>query len=151
MPEAILHVYDVLVPNNDNYSAAIKTLNNVLVGMSVGGILHGAIEGTDKMNAHAHTTTTHTHTINTHTPSTVYGYEYSFGYCPEGTGVYRCPPAQNPMVCIQWSRRLTDNLAMVACTSFPSNHETHLNRIPPHPTVSAPQYSQPGRHSRHGS
>lgn len=71
MPEAILHVYDVLVPNNANYSAAIKTLNNVLVGMSVGGILHGAIE--------------------------VYGFEYSFGYCPEGTGVYRCPPAQNPM------------------------------------------------------
>lgn len=69
--EAILHVYDVLVPNNSQYNSAIKQFNNLLVSLNVGGILHGAIE--------------------------LYGYEYSFGYCPEGSGVYRCKPTKNPM------------------------------------------------------
>lgn len=69
--EAILHVYDVLVPNNAQYNSAIKQFNNLLVSCNIGGILHGAIE--------------------------LYGYEYSFGYCPEGTGVYRCKPTKNPM------------------------------------------------------
>jgi hypothetical protein len=27
----------------------------------------------------------------------VFGSEYSYGYCPEGTGVYRCKPRKNPM------------------------------------------------------
>lgn len=71
MTEAILHVYDVLVPNNAQYNNAIKQFNNLLVSLNVGGILHGAIE--------------------------LYGYEYSFGFCPEGSGVYRCKPTQNPM------------------------------------------------------
>jgi len=72
MSEVVLHIYDV------TNSASVRT-NNVIVqlnkimkdGIGVGGIFHSAVE--------------------------IYGEEWSFGFCENGTGVFSCPPKQNPM------------------------------------------------------
>lgn len=68
----ILHVYDVTnsmdEKTNENILAINKVFKDYLV---VGGIFHGAVE--------------------------VYGDEWSYGYCPRGTGVFACAPKENPM------------------------------------------------------
>lgn len=67
----LLHVYDVMVEANDNMNSAIQSINKLGRDTTLGGVFHGGVE--------------------------VHGAEYSFGYCPQGTGVYKCEPRQNPM------------------------------------------------------
>lgn len=62
-----LHVYDVTAA----HSAAIRNFNSFGREVGVGGIFHGGIE------------------INQQ--------EWSYGYAPNGSGVYHCTPRQNPM------------------------------------------------------
>lgn len=72
MAEVTLHVYDVTNSGNVRANNAIMNLNKVMRGgIGLGGIFHGAVE--------------------------VYGKEWSFGYCENGTGVFCCPPKANPM------------------------------------------------------
>lgn len=66
-----LHVYDVANTENENLNGFLKVVNNVAREIRAGGIYHGAIE--------------------------IYGYEWSFGYCPHGSGVYRVLPKSNQM------------------------------------------------------
>jgi hypothetical protein len=61
-------VYDITNTPNSHANEAIKTLNRFTRDtFGLGGIFHGAVE--------------------------VNGEEWSFGYCPYGTGVRRPPPA----------------------------------------------------------
>ncbi|CAM6009170.1 unnamed protein product [Sphagnum balticum] len=70
--EVVLHVYDVTNSESGRTNSAIRRLNKILRdGIGIGGIFHGAIQVCDK--------------------------EWSFGYCENGTGVFCCPPAMNPM------------------------------------------------------
>ncbi|KAG0593149.1 hypothetical protein M758_1G300900 [Ceratodon purpureus] len=72
MAEVTLHVYDVTNSGNVRANSAIMNLNKVMRGgIGLGGIFHGAVE--------------------------VYGKEWSFGYCENGSGVFSCPPKANPM------------------------------------------------------
>ncbi|CAM6125884.1 unnamed protein product [Calypogeia fissa] len=72
MAEVLLHVYDVTNSMNVKANTAIVQLNKLMRdGMGVGGIFHGAIQ--------------------------VYEEEWSFGFCEHGSGVFSCPPKQNPM------------------------------------------------------
>ncbi|GAQ84393.1 hypothetical protein KFL_001870140 [Klebsormidium nitens] len=68
---ATLHVYDV-TNSTPSTNANILRINRITRdALGIGGIFHGAIE--------------------------VYGEEWSFGYCEDGSGVFSCPPKQNPM------------------------------------------------------
>ncbi|KAL2643309.1 hypothetical protein R1flu_010896 [Riccia fluitans] len=72
MTEVQLHVYDVTNSMSVKANNAIVQLNKLMRdGMGVGGIFHGAIQ--------------------------VYEEEWSFGYCENGSGVFSCPPKENPM------------------------------------------------------
>eukprot|EP00230_Micromonas_polaris_P003365 CAMPEP_0119211584 /NCGR_PEP_ID=MMETSP1327-20130426/3042_1 /TAXON_ID=38833 /ORGANISM="Micromonas pusilla, Strain RCC2306" /LENGTH=185 /DNA_ID=CAMNT_0007208721 /DNA_START=88 /DNA_END=642 /DNA_ORIENTATION=- len=65
-----LHVYDITNTSYESANAAITNLNRFTKdALGAGGIFHGAVE--------------------------VNGYEWSFGYCDQGTGVYPCPPKGN--------------------------------------------------------
>jgi len=67
-----LSVYDIKHAENAHISSAVTSLNTLTRdALCVGGIFHGGVE--------------------------IFGDEWSFGYCPEGTGVYRCAPRKNPM------------------------------------------------------
>ena len=67
-----LSVYDIKHAENARISSAVTSLNTLTRNaLNVGGIFHGGVE--------------------------VFGDEWSFGYCPEGSGVYRCNPRMNPM------------------------------------------------------
>jgi len=67
-----LSVYDIKHAENARVSSAVTSLNTLTRNaLNVGGIFHGGVE--------------------------VFGDEWSFGYCPDGTGVYRCEPRRNPM------------------------------------------------------
>jgi len=72
MSEAMLHIYDV---TNNKYVQtinAIVQLNKIMkCEIDVGGIFHNVVD--------------------------IYGEESSFGFCENGTGVFNCPPKQNPM------------------------------------------------------
>ncbi|CAG9464018.1 unnamed protein product [Pedinophyceae sp. YPF-701] len=71
MTEVFLHVYDVQ-SDSEKTNTRLKNFNWFVKDVvGVGGIFHGAIE--------------------------VLGYEWSFGYCEEGSGVYPCRPKVNPM------------------------------------------------------
>ena len=61
-----LHVYDITNTSYESANAAITNLNRFTKdALGAGGIFHGAVE--------------------------VNGYEWSFGYCDQGTGViFRC-------------------------------------------------------------
>jgi hypothetical protein len=65
-----LHVYDVA--EGDSGGAKVIRILNAFTrsALGVGGVFHAAVE--------------------------VYGEEWSFGFCPSGTGVYSCPPRSNP-------------------------------------------------------
>jgi len=66
-----INVYDITNTPNAHANEAIKTLNRFTRDtFGLGGIFHGAVE--------------------------VNGEEWSFGYCPYGTGVYSCTPKGNP-------------------------------------------------------
>lgn len=71
--KVLLHVYDCTTTASGASSPAIARLNAVTRELWLGGIFHGAVE------------LEHT------------GREWSFGYCPEGTGVYDCPAKVNPL------------------------------------------------------
>lgn len=87
MEEVKLHVYDVTNSGNVRANAAIMNLNKVMRGgIGLGGIFHGAIE--------------------------VYGKEWSFGFCETGSGVFSCPPMNNPM----YTYRETVSLGKTNCT-----------------------------------
>jgi deubiquitinase DESI2 len=62
--------YDVTNAPNDSLNKAVKALNAVTRGIGF-GVFHGGLE--------------------------VLGQEWSFGYCPAGTGVYCCRPKSNPL------------------------------------------------------
>ena len=65
-----LNVYDITNTKSDLTNATIQHLNTLTKDtFNAGGIFHGGIE--------------------------VHGYEYSYGYCEEGTGVYPCQPKMN--------------------------------------------------------
>ena len=65
-----LNVYDITNTKSDLTNATIQHLNTLTKDtLNAGGIFHGGIE--------------------------VHGYEYSYGYCEEGTGVYPCQPKMN--------------------------------------------------------
>ena len=65
-----LNVYDITNTKSDLTNATIQHLNTLTKdAFNAGGIFHGGIE--------------------------VHGYEYSYGYCEEGTGVYPCQPKMN--------------------------------------------------------
>lgn len=70
LEQVMLHVYDV-AEGNSSAAQAIKALNALTrSALGVGGVFHAAVE--------------------------VYGEEWSYGYCPHGTGVYSCAPRSNP-------------------------------------------------------
>uniref|UniRef100_A0A061QLQ2 Pppde thiol peptidase family isoform 1 n=1 Tax=Tetraselmis sp. GSL018 TaxID=582737 RepID=A0A061QLQ2_9CHLO len=69
MTEVNLHVYDVTNTAYDQANHFIMRMNNLTRDISVGGLFHGAVE--------------------------VYGREWSFGFCEEGSGVYACIPKLN--------------------------------------------------------
>ncbi|KAK9818775.1 hypothetical protein WJX74_004852 [Apatococcus lobatus] len=71
--KVLLHVYDCTTTASGAASPAIARLNAVTRELWLGGIFHGAVE------------LEHT------------GREWSFGYCPEGSGVYDCPAKLNPL------------------------------------------------------
>lgn len=72
MERVVLHVYDITNSPNDKTNETIVQINKFMRdGIGIGGIFHGAVE--------------------------VYGLEWSFGYCPSGSGVFSCPPRANPM------------------------------------------------------
>lgn len=72
MSEVLLHIYDVTNSASARTNNVIVQLNKVMKdAIGVGGIFHSAVE--------------------------VYGEEWSFGFCENGTGVFSCPPKQNPM------------------------------------------------------
>ena len=65
-----LNVYDITNTKSDLTNTTIQHLNTLTKDtFNAGGIFHGGIE--------------------------VHGYEYSYGYCEEGTGVYPCQPKMN--------------------------------------------------------
>ena len=70
MVEVKLNVYDVTNSDSESTNRAVAVLNNVGHAIGFGGVFHGAVE--------------------------VYGEEWSFGYCQQGTGVYNCEPRKNP-------------------------------------------------------
>ncbi|GMH34060.1 hypothetical protein BSKO_01894 [Bryopsis sp. KO-2023] len=70
MTEVLLNVYDVTSAESQTTTSTINVINNVTHALNLGGVFHGAVE--------------------------VFGEEWSFGYCVRGTGVYACPPKQNP-------------------------------------------------------
>jgi deubiquitinase DESI2 len=73
--QVFLNVYDVSTAPTDESTEkgndTIVKLNNVTRQLGIGGVFHGGVE--------------------------VNGYEWSFGFCERGTGVYRCQPKKNPM------------------------------------------------------
>eukprot|EP01024_Parvocaulis_polyphysoides_P007473 TRINITY_DN12225_c0_g1_i2.p2 TRINITY_DN12225_c0_g1~~TRINITY_DN12225_c0_g1_i2.p2 ORF type:complete len:234 (-),score=14.94 TRINITY_DN12225_c0_g1_i2:220-822(-) len=71
MAQVRLHVYDVTNLESENMNSAITTVNGVTRQLGLGGAFHGAVE--------------------------IYGWEWSFGFCERGTGVYRCLPKSNTM------------------------------------------------------
>eukprot|EP00899_Mesostigma_viride_P017779 jgi/Mesvir1/26001/Mv17946-RA.1 len=72
MTTVLLNVYDVTNCPNENTNAAILHINRALRdGVGIGGIFHGGVE--------------------------IFGDEWSFGYCEEGTGVFCCAPRKNSM------------------------------------------------------
>tara|TARA_B100000683_G_scaffold102704_1_gene101373 strand:+ start:32209 stop:32898 length:690 start_codon:yes stop_codon:yes gene_type:complete len=67
-----LSVYDIKHAESAHITSAVTSLNTFTRdALNVGGIFHGGVE--------------------------IFGDEWSFGYCPRGTGVYRCAPKKNPM------------------------------------------------------
>lgn len=70
MTEVLLNVYDVKSSESQVTTQTINVINNVTHFMGLGGVFHGAVE--------------------------VFGEEWSFGYCLNGTGVYACAPKKNP-------------------------------------------------------
>eukprot|EP00793_Prasinoderma_coloniale_P000264 PRCOL_00005774-RA len=66
----VLHVYDVtnMTEEMNGYVRSVNTF--VFDQLGYGGVFHGAVE--------------------------VYGREWSFGYCPKGSGVYAVRPKENP-------------------------------------------------------
>lgn len=70
MAQVRLNVYDVTNSSSDGANRAVSILNNVGHSIGFGGVFHGAVE--------------------------IYGEEWSFGFCPQGTGVYNCTPKENP-------------------------------------------------------
>ncbi|BBN01429.1 deubiquitinase DESI2 [Marchantia polymorpha subsp. ruderalis] len=87
MTEVWLHVYDVTNSMSVKANNAIIQLNKLMRdGIGVGGIFHGAIQ--------------------------VYDEEWSFGFCETGSGVFSCPPKENPMYTYRESVHLgTTNLS----------------------------------------
>ncbi|KAL7003474.1 hypothetical protein U1Q18_004629 [Sarracenia purpurea var. burkii] len=73
MTEVILHIYDVTSSDSDKTNNTIVQINKIFKDrIGFGGIFHSAVQ--------------------------VYGdEEWSFGYCEQGTGVFSCLPARNPM------------------------------------------------------
>ncbi|KAH9326699.1 hypothetical protein KI387_006877, partial [Taxus chinensis] len=72
MSEVVLHIYDVTNSPSTKTNNVIVQLNKIMKdGIGIGGIFHSAVE--------------------------IYGEEWSFGYCENGTGVFNCPPKKNPM------------------------------------------------------
>ncbi|KAK8934197.1 hypothetical protein KSP39_PZI014806 [Platanthera zijinensis] len=73
MKKVILHVYDVTNTDSEKTNNTILQINRIFKDrIGIGGIFHSAIQ--------------------------VYGdEEWSFGYCENGSGVFNCPPTQNPM------------------------------------------------------
>uniref|UniRef100_A0A0D6QW82 PPPDE domain-containing protein n=1 Tax=Araucaria cunninghamii TaxID=56994 RepID=A0A0D6QW82_ARACU len=72
MTEVVLHIYDVTNSASAKTNNVIVQLNKIMKdGIGIGGIFHSAVQ--------------------------IYGEEWSFGYCENGTGVFNCPPKQNPM------------------------------------------------------
>ena len=67
--QVYLNVYDVTNASSDSHNQAIIKLNSVTKEIGLGGVFHGAVE--------------------------LDGFEWSFGYCDEGTGVYCCHAKQN--------------------------------------------------------
>lgn len=70
MAQVKLNVYDVTNSESEGTNRAVAALNSVGHAIGFGGMFHGAVE--------------------------VYGEEWSFGFCPQGTGVYNCQPQKNP-------------------------------------------------------
>ncbi|GLT31216.1 hypothetical protein SLA2020_059680 [Shorea laevis] len=73
MTDVILHIYDVTNSGSEKTNNTILQINKIFKdGIGLGGIFHSAVQ--------------------------MYGDdEWSFGYCDEGTGVFRCPSGKNPM------------------------------------------------------
>eukprot|EP01018_Ginkgo_biloba_P020866 Gb_01233 [translate_table: standard] len=72
MSEVVLHIYDVTNSTSVKTNSAIVQLNKIFKdGIGMGGIFHSAVE--------------------------IYGNEWSFGYCENGSGVFSCPAKKNPM------------------------------------------------------
>jgi len=72
MSDVVLHIYDVTNSASARTNNTIVQLNKIMKdAIGVGGIFHSAVQ--------------------------IYGEEWSFGFCENGTGVFSCPPKQNPM------------------------------------------------------
>lgn len=71
MHQVFLNVYDVTNTQSENTNNTIVKINSVTRDIGLGGIFHGAIQ--------------------------IDQYEWSFGYCEHGTGVYACRARSNPM------------------------------------------------------
>lgn len=69
----MLHIYDVTNSDSEKTNNTIVQINKIFKdGIGLGGIFHSAVQ--------------------------VYGEdEWSFGFCEQGSGVFNCPSAKNPM------------------------------------------------------
>ncbi|KAF2583878.1 hypothetical protein F2Q70_00035094 [Brassica cretica] len=93
MAEVVVHIYDVTNTGSDKTNNTILQINRIFKdGIGLGGIFHSAIQ--------------------------VYGNdEWSYGYCEQGTGVFRCPSSKNPM----YTYREKIVLGRTDCTIFMVN------------------------------
>ncbi|GFH27433.1 predicted protein, partial [Haematococcus lacustris] len=66
-----LNVYDVTATGNENVSAMVVKINNLGRDLGLGGVFHGAVQ--------------------------IDQFEWSFGFCEQGTGVYVVEARKNPI------------------------------------------------------
>lgn len=104
--KVLLHVYDCTTTASGSSTVAIARVNNVTRELWLGGIFHGAVE-----------------LENT-------GREWSYGYCPEGSGVYDCPARVNPLYRFRESVVLGSTcLGLSQVSSDLEDHLTGIHRI----------------------
>lgn len=94
MKEVVLHVYDVTNSGSEKTNSTILQINRIFKDrIGLGGIFHSAVQ--------------------------VYGYEeWSYGFCEHGSGVFSCPPRENPM----YTYRESIVLGETNCSILKVNH-----------------------------
>ena len=81
---------------NEQLDTNISRLNNVTGYLGLGGIFHGGIEVHDGMHGALSICFVSWSYIAFDTWQ-VDGFEWSYGFCESGSGMYSCVPTKNPM------------------------------------------------------